>query len=246
MAQVSLSERVLLNGYDLSCYLNRVGSEIQRELKSANVFCTLGAKTNKKGLHEVTVTAEGFNEFDPTADSIINTLFQNAVVQDAENLMMYSAGGYDVGDLAVMLNLNTPKYSIDPIESGELIMASLSGTGTQATGTIAHATGIWLLSQTVTGAVNGTSYDNAATSVGWVAQAHNVDADGTATIKIQHSSNNSTWVDLITFTAVPANTAAAQAINTATTVNRYVRAIVTAIGGTTAQVSVAIQLGYTG
>jgi hypothetical protein len=244
---VAKSERVIFNGYDLSCYVNMVGSDIERELKSQDVFCTDGAKTNKKGLLGVETTLKGFNEFSPTAETIINQIFQNAVVSDDENLVLYSlGGGFTGGGAAVMLNLNNAKYSIDPIEAGELLLAQIVGSGTQSAGKVALAHGVWLMSQVVTGPVNGSSYDNGAGFTGYVAQAHNTNANGAATVKIQHSSNNSTWVDLVTFNAIPQNSAAPQAINTGANVNRYLRAIVTSIGGSTAKVHVAIKPGHAG
>jgi len=245
MPQVSLSEKVILNGWDLSCYLKKVGLDASRDLMDANVFCGAGAKKNAKGLHAVEMTAEGFNEFDPDAEVLINSIFQGAVSSDDEQLMMFSIGdGFTIGDLAVMLNLNTAKYSIDGIEAGSLIMASLSGSSTQSAGKVAYQHGVWLFNQTVTGATNGASYDNGASSTGFTAQIHVLAGDDVANVVIQHSTNNSVWVDLITNTTYEINTGT-QIIETDDTVNRYVR-VAANPDGTTNTVAVAMSFNYTG
>ena len=81
--------------------------------------------------------------------------------------------------------------------------------------------------QTDASATNSTSVDQTAGSsagaVGYL-QAVSI-GSGTATVKIQSSTNNSTWSDLITFTAVTAQTSERVAVTG--TVNRYVRVITT-------------------
>jgi hypothetical protein len=87
-----------------------------------------------------------------------------------------------------------------------------------------------------TSTVNSTSVDNGASSTnGAVANLHVVANTRTAssTYKVQHSSDNSTWVDLITFTAVAGTTKAKESKAVTTNpVNRYLRAQAT-LGGTT-------------
>jgi hypothetical protein len=83
---------------------------------------------------------------------------------------------------------------------------------------------------TVTTATNGTSVDNgASTANGMRANLHVTAVTGTGgTVKVQHSSDNSTWVDFHTFTAA---TAATSQTKTATgTVNRYLRSVITPAG----------------
>src|ERR1051326_2623313 len=79
---------------------------------------------------------------------------------------------------------------------------------------------------------NGSSVDNAtATTNGAVAHLHVLSKTGTSpTIdwKIQHSTNNSIWVDLFTFTQATDKTS--ERLTVTGTINRYLRAIRT-IGG---------------
>lgn len=83
----------------------------------------------------------------------------------------------------------------------------------------------------------GSAVDNAASSAnGGVAHLH-VTANtrnGTAVAKVQHSANNSTWADLVTFTTISTGTTTSQrsVVNSGTTVNRYLRALITPAGST--------------
>lgn len=70
---------------------------------------------------------------------------------------------------------------------------------------------------------NGTALDNGAASTnGGAANLHVVSGTGSLTAKVQHSVDNSVWVDLITFAA--ATGAASEHKRATGTVNRYVRA----------------------
>jgi len=91
---------------------------------------------------------------------------------------------------------------------------------------------------------NGTSVDNgAASSNGAVINLHVTAASGTTptlAVTVQHSTNNSTWSTIATFTTATAATS--ETVTVAGTVNRYTRAVFTVAGTTpsfTAQVSLA-------
>lgn len=88
--------------------------------------------------------------------------------------------------------------------------------------------------RTDTAATNGADLDNGASSA-FGAQAYlQVTAfTGTdATVKVQHSADNSTWSDLITFTQVTA-APASQRLAVSGTVDRYVRVSTVTTGGFT-------------
>jgi len=77
--------------------------------------------------------------------------------------------------------------------------------------------------QTDSSATNSTAVDNTSSSASGGIGLISVEsiASGTATVKVQHSSDNVTFADLITFTGVTARTS--EAISATGTVNRYVR-----------------------
>lgn len=86
--------------------------------------------------------------------------------------------------------------------------------------------GVMLTASKITSssAGNGETVDNAASSsAGLVAYLEAMSlASGTVVVKVQHSTNASTWVDLITFTSVAAAPTAERATATGT-INRYLR-----------------------
>ena len=81
---------------------------------------------------------------------------------------------------------------------------------------------------------NGTGVDDqgAASSNGGIATLHVTAFSGftSVTVKVQHSTDNSTFADLVTFTAVTGATEQLSTVAEATTVNRYLRALWTVTG----------------
>ena len=245
MAEVQTRAVLLINGFDLSGFFKSIDESATQDILDATTFDTDGAKEFKVGGHEREISAEGFFSYNETDAFSVDKLFSDAFSPSAERLFSFGMqGGITVGDIAVMANLMQSQYAIKEVVN-DLIMATFAAKPTKGATQSGYARGIWLMSQTVTGAVNGTTVDNGASSVGYFAHVHNTNSDGTATVKIQHSVDGSTWADLIDFGAV-ASVGAEQAVNTATTVNRYRRAITTAIGGTTNKVSVAFKSAYSG
>ena len=90
--------------------------------------------------------------------------------------------------------------------------------------------------KSVAAKTTGTSTDNAAASTnGGIGQLH-VNANtwnAAANAKIQHSSDNVTFVDLVTFATVATTVKTSERIEVAagTTVNRYLRAVITLTAG---------------
>ena len=85
----------------------------------------------------------------------------------------------------------------------------------------------------ITTTTSSTSVDNTAgTTNGGVAHLHVTAYSGLTsnTITIEHSTNNSTWSTLGTFTAVTGTTAERLVIAAGTTVNRYLRVTDTIVG----------------
>lgn len=108
------------------------------------------------------------------------------------------------------------KLSVD-VKAGVLSGATKAGMY----GVLLHVLGAEAVSQ------NSASYDNGASSAnGGRANLHVTAAAGTGGIvKIQHSANNSSWSDLVTFTTTAV--AVAQTLEVAGTVNRYLRSVST-------------------
>lgn len=93
--------------------------------------------------------------------------------------------------------------------------------------------GVVLFNDALTATTNGSSVDNgAATSAGLHANLHiTVTGSGNYAFKIQHSTDNSTWVDLVSFT-ITGGALASEHVSVSGTVNRYLRGVATRTGGT--------------
>lgn len=249
MAEIQQSASIFLNGFDLSCYLRTIEESANQDVLDATSFCTTdGARQFAVGLNERGISAEGFYAYDAVTDAFsVDKLLNDSLVAGAERLLTYGLQGViDVGDPAVMMNLMHSSFNVQET-IGEIIMTTFEAKATKDATQNPYARGIWLMSQTVTGAVNGTTYDDGAgATTGYLAHVHITNADGDADVILQHSTDGSSWVDFEDLTGFFVGIGAAQVSSTVTSLNRYIRAIVTGIGGTTAKVSVAIKTGYTG
>ncbi len=142
-----------------------------------------------------------------------------------QSLMSVYLGDADaVGDTGYLTSEAVLSKWASPIAVADLVKVSgtLKGNGQfGVNGVLLHP------SATDSTSTNGTTFDgSAASSYGGRANLHVTAASGTGgIIKVQHSTNGSTWVDLITFTTTSTTTAET---NTVTgTVNRYLRYIST-------------------
>lgn len=210
------------NGYEVTSYFKEAGTELERDLADVSAF-SMTSKAYIPGLRFGTQTSGGW--YDPTnatpvfgSEIVLYTIFNSAAgvgihsffpVGDALGNPVYVAVG----------PANTYGIAAEMTEATPIEMAIESSTLERM---LSHRA---LAAATATG--NGTAIDNTASSAyGGAAALHVTDVSGTATptltVKIQHSVDNSVWVDLITFTNV---TAANQAERIAVTgtVNRYTR-----------------------
>jgi len=244
MAQVTLGVIAILEGFDMSCFLKTLEPKGEQAMVEATTLCSTGAKDFAAGLVERGVTGDGFFHYNIADDTkSLDKYFNDNFAAGDNNLVALGVGGFSVGAPAILMNAKQMSYKIGA-EVGQILPFSFEMKTSKDGATREYANGRWLMYQTVTGTVNGTSLDKTGATTGYYAQAHLTDSNLTSvTVKIQHSTDNSSWADLVTFTAFTAN-GAQQAVNTATSVNRYVRAIVSAFSGTTGKIAVAIGTPY--
>lgn len=245
---VALGVALVAGGFDLSCFFTSIEPKFDQDMKETTALCSTGPKTFTPGLANRTVQGDGFFAFNSSDDTLsIKKMFDDAFSTSVDILITAGQLGATQGYPAILLNTKLAKADVAKTKVGDLIMTSFEANATaDATNAASFGYGIWLLQATHTGAANGATYDNTVTNLtGWIVNVHNTDADGTLTGKVQHSTDGSTWVDLVTITAQAKQTAS-QSVNTTTAVRRYWRWITTAIGGTTNKVSVGVQIGYTG
>jgi hypothetical protein len=227
---------VLVGKYDLSAYLTEATPSMTIETAETT---TLGssAKTYITGLNDGTISFSGLFDGGATA---IDAIFVDIIDNDLTPVITIAQdGGLVFGASAILAQAKQTTYDLT-IPVGDVV--TLDGEF-QVTGGIRQ--GVILANGTsLTSTTNGTAVDNAAsTSIGATANLH-VTANtrnANTTIKVQHSVDNSTWVDLITFTTVGATTITSESLSVAGTVNRYLRAQTTLSTGTGA-ISVVVAI----
>lgn len=230
---------VNFGSYDLSTYLTSQTNSSTVETVDTTTFGSAN-KTYQLGLKEGTVSLEGLWAGDASG---IDEVFEAAVGGSTPKVVTIGVEGSAIGRRAILIYANETSYEIKgAIADLVTISAQAQATGT----TNGLDRGVLLASgQTVTATVNNSSVDNSASSAnGGVAHLHvpiNT-RDGAVTVKVQHSSDNSTWVDLVTFTNTTSSTVTSERKEVAagTTVNRYLRASVSGFAGSTGSATITV------
>ena len=216
---------VLVDQYDLSGYFKE--STTSRSVETAETTAFGGsAKTYISGLKDGTMNLSGM--FDGSTGAVDQVLAA-ALGASTDNVVTVQIEGNTAGTMAHMLATQQTSYEVSsPVSDVVSVTSQLQADGGLESGRVlAPATVVTTATTT-----NGTAVDNAAaTTNGGVAHVH-VSANanlGTTTIKVQHSVDNSTWVDLVTFATVATTIKTAQRVEVAsgTTVNRYLRSQIT-------------------
>ena len=220
------SARVYVNGFDLSAFLKNVSSAAEIEAHDSTTFGAT-AKTYVPGLEDATLSADGlFSGAVGATDEVFHAALRGRTPVVWSWLPSGDVdGGFGYGFLALETS-----YEIEsPVDDLVSVSAEAqSNAGRERVQVLAP-----LSARTATG--NGTSRDNAAATtaggVGYLQVATVSGATPSLTAVIQHSVDGTTWVDLITFTAVTVSNRA-QRVAVAGTVNRHTRVIWTISGAT--------------
>lgn len=220
--------KVIHGVYDLSGYLNDGSVSGAVETAETTTYgATGGSKTYITGLNDGGVQAQGM--FDGAADAIDEVL-QASIGSDTLAPVTFAPNGLALGERVKILLAKTTSYEVSSPVSDVVKV----GYQAQSDGGVQHGVSLVDLAS-VTSTANGTAVDNAASSAnGGVGQLH-VTANtrsANVVVKIQHSTDNSTWVDLITFTTVATTVKTSERSSVTGTVNRYLRVQYTLSAGT--------------
>jgi hypothetical protein len=213
---------VLVNERHLSAYINGWTYTGERTLSTVTSILDTGARFIPS-IHSGGLNVTGM--FDSTTGAIHDEVSSANGVDDGL-LWTILPSGLTIGQPALMCVSELKDYKVTS-KVGEAVAVSIDVQPDDGTdiGVQLHALG----AETVD--TNSTSVDNAAgTTNGGVAHLHVTAFSGltTATIKVQHSTDNSAWSDLIALTAVTAITS--QRSTVTGTVNRYVRSFLDVTG----------------
>lgn len=229
------STAVYIDEFDLSTYFNDSSVSIDNEVAETTAY---GAdnKTYIVGLRAGTLSLNGMWASDTDgSDEELVALLGNATTP----IITVREGSASIGSRAIIAQANETSYAISsPVADVATISAEFECTPNQVSNlTFALAGGVQLTAgaSIAHGSLgNLSSVDNSASSAnGGAGTLHvptNTVSGGATTIKIQHSANNSTWADLITFTNVAATTATSEIKAVSGTVNRYLRATASTAG----------------
>ena len=228
------STAVYIDEFDLSEYFTDSSFTTENDTAETTAY---GA-TNKSyivGLRSGTLSLSGLWAADTDgSDEELQALLGNAT----EPLITVREGTAAIGGRAVIAQANETDYSItNPVSDVVSVSADFECTTTGITNlTYALSGGVQLtagasIAHGSLGALS--SVDNAASSANGGAATLHVPTNtvnGNTTIKVQHSANDSTWADLISFTAV-SSTAKTSEIKAVTgTINRYLRVTASTAG----------------
>lgn len=209
---------VLLDAFNLSPFLTNVDTEVSVDTPDTTTFGA-AAKTCLPGLKDGKNTISGY--VDNTATTGSDVVLSAALGAAAgKTLTICPQGVATIGNLAKLSLTSPANYKLGtPVGGIVTFSADLPPTGGNLQGVLLEP----LTQKTNTGN-SASSVDNAAlSSNGATANLHcTAYTSGTLTAKVQHSVDNSAWVDLITFTALTA--VGAQQSSVSGTVNRYLRA----------------------
>jgi hypothetical protein len=220
---------VFLNEFDFSTYFTDVSAATSVDTAETSAFGT-SAKTYITGHRDGTVSLSGM--FEGTASDGTDEFFNTALGSATKIKVLVAPQGNTNGAGAIMLIADDTSYEV----SGAIADVVQASAEFQSTDAVEHGK-ILSSGSTVTTTGNGTGVDNGASTTNGGAGFLSVPVNtrnGNITVKIQHSADNSTFADLVTFTVVSGTTKTSERVEVAsgTTVNRYLRVNYTVAGST--------------
>lgn len=214
---------VLLNGTDMSPFLNDATQTQEIEVAETTTFAD-SDKTYITGLGDGTISTSGL--FDSSANAS-DAILSGAIAQE-DNTFTVLPEGATAGSRAIIANGQLTSYEISsPVGDVVAISAEVQADGGLYSGRALNGFTNSGTSASLTGVDDGSGTDN-----GGLFNLH-VTAntrDGASTVRVQHSTDNNTWADLVTFSAVSASATDGESITSTGTVNRYLRATHTLAG----------------
>jgi hypothetical protein len=224
--------KVYIDSNDLSSYLSSADPSRTVDVGETTTFGSSN-KTYVAGEKDATVSFSGF--FDSTADAIIQGL-----VGTNDKVALIGLDGVDATDDCMFGKGVTTNYGISsPVGDVVAVTFDLQASG--------FFSGSVLENATVTATGNGTARDNASSTANGggafiIATSVSGTSTPTLTAKITHSADNSTYADLVTFTALTSAGAEVKEVASGTTVNRYLKVVYT-VSGTNPSFNVIVGFG---
>jgi hypothetical protein len=225
---------VYIDEFDLSSYFTSADTSINNSIAETTAY---GATDSAfiMGMRSGTLSLSGMWAGDTDgSDEELQALLGNATTP----VITVREGSASIGSGAIVAQANETSYAISsPVADVSTVTADFECSTNNTTNlTFALASGVQLTAgaSIAHGSLgNLSSVDNSASSANGGAGTLHVPTntvDGNTTIKIQHSANDSTWADLISFTVVGSSAKTSEIKAVSGTVNRYLRATASTAG----------------
>lgn len=224
------------NGYSLAEALPSFSVQAEIEELDATVLAN-NFRSYEPGFKSGSLDASGIFDFDSATLDKIHNVLGEAFENNTDLIVTTSTTTVANGVDAIMLSACETAYDVNaPL--GQLIMSEATMRAKEGINF-----GKWFIAEAVAASTEtSASIDNgAATANGGVlhVQLYNDDASDVDT-KIQHSTDDSNWVDLVAVNNLSAtHTAGSATVAAGTTVARYLRAVSVITGGDTLFLGVA-------
>ncbi len=214
-----------MNGVALSCALQSVDATAETEALDSTTLCQT-ARTYATGLKTGSVSASGLWDYDSTDVNKIHNVFEQAYTNASNNIVTATLASLAFDADALLFNATQTSYNVE-VATGQLVIVS-ADFQTQSGVNFGKIIFSADVDDTTT---NGTSKDFGASSTGGALFQVHIDnpTQDTGNVKLQHSTNDSTWTDVATLNLTGAKLEAlSYEVPKGTTLNRYVRASCTA------------------
>jgi hypothetical protein len=227
--------KLLLSGYDVSTSMQDATAGLSVDSADASTWGTTNKRYAVSNIIDGTFTGSGVWEATGATPGSIDELLHTKLA--GNHVATYMPAGDGFGNRARLIGGYETSFDIpsptDDIVAFEFEIQSSAGFLHKAR--VLRPVGA---DNSINGNSNGTALDElgavGSTTGGLGAALHvrqKAGGAGTLTVKVQHSPDNSVWTDLLTFAGVTV-APAAQYLEVAGTVQRYLRALWTVTGGT--------------
>ena len=225
---------IYVNASNYSTYFNNADSTQTADIAETTTFGN-SAKTYIPGDKDGTVSLGGL--FDATSDGVLQPLLGGADFN-----LVIGLDGVATGDRNTFGKSNITNYAVSsPV--GDVVATSID---VQPDNGLFSGVVVTNSAFTTTGA-QGSAVDNtSSTTAGAGAFLIVTSVSGTSPtgdVKIQHSADNVTYADLITFTQATGATSEIKYVDKGTTINRYVRVHNTIGGSSTPTINAIVGFG---
>jgi hypothetical protein len=225
---------IYVNENNYSTYFNNADTARTADIAETTTFGN-DSKTYIPGEKDGTISLTGL--FDATADVVMQPLLGGADLN-----LIIGENGVATGDRNTFGKGNINNYAVSsPI--GDIVATSIDFQPDNGlfSGEVLIASAF-----TTTGAQGSANDNTTSTTNGAGAFLIVTSVSGTSPtgdVKIQHSADNVTYADLITFTQATAGTSEVKTVAKGTTINRYVRVYNTIGGSSTPTINAIVGFG---